>query len=384
MAAEIDDKLPSNSSWVHEAMRRIAVTALILAPTAAQSMADGVMFWREEIPPKIPYQRALILFDKGTETLILQSKYEIPKGDGNSTLGWVVPVPAVPEVASMPADMAWGLFMGLSEYSRPRITLIGPIVFAVLFGAVAGLSLLTLLVCLLSFVLPLPQRFKENRGRLARYSMLGLLISFPIIILRFTILRGSQGVDVIAEQRVGIYDVSVVRSDNTEGLIGWLNKNDFKFGDRDRAAFDSYISKGWCFVVAIINPSTGEKEPRIALEGLAAPLILRFPHTNPTYPVALTGTGGFETEILIYLASSTKMTANDRLTLRFAGEMRKGLSRELLSADIDPEGFFDPKKMNFPYLCKFKDRLTPDRMREDIIFSEAEDDKPYREHIVSW
>ena len=62
------------------------------------------------------------------------------------------------------------------------------------------------------------------------------------------------------------------------GLIGWLNKNDFKFGDRDRAAFDSYISKGWCFVVAIINPSTGEEERRIVSEGLAAPLILRFPH----------------------------------------------------------------------------------------------------------
>ena len=350
-------------------------------------MADGMMFWREEIPPKIPYQRALILFDKGTETLILQSRYEIPKGNGNSTLGWVVPVPAVPEVASMPADMAGDLFWYLSQYSQPRVTRIAPKVFAVLFVAVAGLSLLTLLVCLLSFVLPLPQRFKENRGRLARYSMWGLLISFPFIIIRsfsFAAAHGSLGVDVIAEQRVGIYDVSVVRSDNTEGLIGWLNKNDFKFGDRDRAAFDSYISKGWCFVVAIINPSTGEEERRIVSEGLAAPLILRFPHTNPTYPVALTGTGGFETEILIYLASSTKMTANDRLTLRFAGEMRKGLSRELLSVDIDPEGFFDPKKMNFPYLCKFKDRLTPDRMREDIIFSEAEDDKPYQEHIVKW
>jgi hypothetical protein len=365
-------------------MRRIAVTTLILALTVAQSMGDGVMFWRETIPPKIPYQRALILFDKGTETLILQSRYEIPKGDGNSTLGWVVPVPAVPEVASMPADMAQGLFTGLSEYSRPRVTIIGPTVFAVLFGVVAGLSLLTLLVCLLSFLLPLPQRFKENRGRLARYSMLGLLISFPIIILRFTTLRGSLGVDVIAEQRVGIYDVSVVRSDNTEGLIGWLNKNDFKFEDKDRAAFDSYISKGWCFVVAIINPSTGEEQRRIVSEGLAAPLILRFPHTNPTYPVALTGTGGFGTEIVIYLASSRKMTANDRLTLRFAGEMRKWLSRELLSAGINPEGFFDPKKINFPYLCKFKDRLTPDRMREDIIFSEAEDDKPYREQIVKW
>ena len=37
-----------------------------------------------------------------------------------------------------------------------------------------------------------------------------------IIIRRFATPGGSLGVDVIAEQRVGIYDVSVVRSDNTE------------------------------------------------------------------------------------------------------------------------------------------------------------------------
>ena len=384
MEAEIDCRLQSNSRWGHEPTRRIAVTTLILAATAAQSMADGVMFWREEIPPKIPYQRALILFDKGTETLILQSKYEMPNGNKNSTLGWVVPVPAVPELASMPADTAWGLFTYLSEYSKPKVTRIAPTVFAVLIVTVAGLSLLTLLACLLSFVLPLPQRFKEKRGRLAWYSMWGLFISFPFLAIRTLSVSPATGVDTLAEQRVGIYDVSVVRSDNAEGLIGWLNKNDFKFGDRDRAAFDSYISKGWCFVVAMINPTTGEKESRIVLEGLAAPLILRFPYTNPIYPVALTGTGGFETEIVIYLASSTKMTANDRLTLRFAGAMRKKHYRGLLSDDIDPEGFFDPTKMNFPYLCKFKDRLTPDRMREDISFSEAKDDKPYREHIVEW
>jgi hypothetical protein len=90
---------------------------------------------------------------------------------------------------------------------------------------------------------------------------------------------------------------------------------------KDTTVFDSYVSKGWCFVVAIINPSRGEEEHMIVSEGLAAPLILRFPHTTPIYPLALTGTGGFDTEILVYLASSEKMTAHDRLTLRFAGEM---------------------------------------------------------------
>ncbi len=366
-------------------MKRIAAIALILATTAAQSLADGKMFWRENIPPTIPYQRALILFGEGTETLILQSKYEIPVGSEKSILGWVVPVPAVPEIASMPADTAQHVFMYLSMNSQPKVTRRSHTVLTVLFFGIAGLSLLTLLLCLLSFVLPLPRWVNENRSRLACYSLCGLFFCFLMLIIipSFMKARGSLGVDVIAEQRAGIYDVSVVRSDNAKGLIDWLEKQDFKFGDQDTAVFDSYVSKGWCFVVAIINPDAGEKEHRIVSEGLAAPLILRFPHATPIYPVALTGSGGFETEILIYLASSTKMTAGDRLTLRFAGETYLR-SLELLSADVEPEGFLDLGKMNYPYLCKFKDKLTPDEMTDDIVFSEAEDDKPYRENIIKW
>jgi hypothetical protein len=37
-----------------------------------------------------------------------------------------------------------------------------------------------------------------------------------------------------------------------------------------------------------------------------------------------------------------------------------------------------------PYLCKFKGTLTPAQMEKDKVLVPAEDDEPYRKHIVMW
>ena len=367
-------------------MKLFVTAVLFLAAITSAAYADGKMYWRDTVPPDIPYQRALILFDEGTQTLILQSKYEVPKGDNPPPIGWVVPVPAAPELASMPADLAARVFFDLGRNSRPKVTDVAGSLFFVLFTTVAGLSLATLLLCLLSFVLPLPQWVKRNRDALSRYALCGLFGCFVMARLFSSLgspTRGGGGVDVISEQQVGIYDVRVVRSAESGPLIAWLNENDFKFGEADTAAFDSYVSKGWCFVVAVINPGAEVDKREVVSGGLAAPLIMRFPCANPVYPLALTGTGGFETDILVYLASTSKLTCDGRLTLRFAGEMW-GETLVDLAIRAEPEGFFDLDAMDFPYLCKFRDTLTPEQMREDIVFTKAADNAPYREHIWRW
>jgi hypothetical protein len=189
---------------------------------------------------------------------------------------------------------------------------------------------------------------------------------------------------VIAEYQVGVYDVRVVKSDDAEALIAWLNANEFKFNDEDKSAFDSYISRGWCFVVARIDPSAEHEEYELVSEGLAAPLILRFPHDTPVYPLALTSTGGHDTEILIYLAAETKMVCDERLTLRFAGEIYTPSFLSYLIDDVEPTGFFTAEQLSYPYLCKFRNTLTAEQMKEDIVFIPARDDTPYRERVVRW
>jgi hypothetical protein len=56
---------------------------------------------RKRYPPNIPYQRAVVWFNDEREILLLQSRYDANKAQPLSQLGWVVPVPAIPELATV-------------------------------------------------------------------------------------------------------------------------------------------------------------------------------------------------------------------------------------------------------------------------------------------
>ena len=353
-----------------------AAALIVLALSAAVS-ADGKMYVRETVPPTIPYQRALILYKGGIQTRILQSKYELPEEDGVVSLGWVVPVPTVPEVASMPAEHARYLFWSLSFRSRPALIRISEWIFGFCYiGCVVFI--------LIAVVWTLHKPHLRHKFLFYGVGIAMLFLMAAIFVPALSHVKGSFGVDVIAEHQVGVYDVRVVKSEDSEAMIAWLNSNDFKFGVEDREAFDDYISRGWCFVVARIDPSAEHEEYELVSEGLAAPLILRFPHEAPVYPLVLTGTGGHDTEVLIYLAADTRMACNDRLALRFADAL-SGIKDSLRSLeDVEPKDFFASHDLSFSWLCKFKAVLTAEQMKEDIVFIPAHDDTPYRERVVRW
>jgi hypothetical protein len=100
----------------------------------------------------------------------------------------------------------------------------------------------------------------------------------------------------------------------------------------------------------------------------------------------LTGTGGFNTEVLVYLATDAKMMCDDRLALRFAGD-RTWPHPYVSESDwehVEPRDFFKTGDLDCSYLCKFKGSLTPAQMSEDLVFQPADDKSDYREHIVEW
>ena len=78
------------------AMKRVIFFAAVVTVCLAEiALADGKFYTvPERVAPDLPYQRALIAHDGNRELLILQSKFEGEAKD----FGWVVPLPAVPEL----------------------------------------------------------------------------------------------------------------------------------------------------------------------------------------------------------------------------------------------------------------------------------------------
>jgi len=338
-----------------------------------------------------------LLFDGGYETLIVQSKYHM-SSSATSEFGWVVPVPSVPELASIDPHLAESLFFELAQASQPGVTRISNWWFwdflaLTCLVTVPAAGVLLLLLCLVSFFTPRLPFIRRRRGLLAVVSILLINIS-AISIAAIWVWRdnymlpmsasGGHAVDVIREEQVGIYDVQVVEADEPGDLIQWLNENRFQFDEEDTRVFDEYLRRGWCFVVARVDP-TRSADDKILAEGLVAPLILRFQTVAPVYPLALTSTAGHDTQVLLYVLSENKWQNDGRLELEYAGEAHlRGLEEVCREALPDmPAGCF-AYGGPLSFLCKFKGTLTPAQMGKDMVLVPAEDDEPYRKHITIW
>ncbi len=352
----------------------------LLCSAAGSARADGKMYWRENVPPSIPYQRAMIFFQDGVETLVLQSKYQMPGPGEAAPIGWVVPVPAVPELASVSADHAASIFNDLARSTAPQVT-----TSAMVF--INGLLLLAALFGLL-FVRMMFSRAEGSELARRRTFLYGSLFAAILMVLvavpQLPRSRGTSGVDVLRSARIGIYTAEVIKAKAPGDLIAWLQQNGFSHGDADTRALADYISRGWCFVAARIDPPADALPGDVTSEGLAAPLILQFPHDAPVYPLQLTGSGGYDTEVLIYLLSDRKWTATDRMMLRYYDVHPDVRLVGTLDFFSEPPQILNLDAEKLSHRHKFKELLTPARMSSDLLFSPASDSEPYREHRYEW
>ncbi len=369
------------------------ITGLILSEmfffsTANLLMADGKVYIPDKIPLEIPYQRALVVFDGGTETLLLQSKYRVRSSSPATFLGWVVPVPAVPVVASMETGEAEWLFMRMGRQTRlevvklwhdGHISSIGGIVFL-------AAGFLFLIFSGMGEILPSTHWVKRRQDAFFQNGIICLAVGvvFWASMSFFHLGQGRAAkelVDILETQKAGIYDVQVVKGKDPKDLIQWLNSHQFHFEKSDGNVFGQYIKQGWCFVVATVRSSKEDKAQQIEPEALVDPLVLRFPIKQAVYPLALTATMDHETQIDLYVLSEKKVQCDAKLKLFFAGDVDGSIVDGIQTR---PEILFSKKEKNLSCLTVFKGKLTPEQMRQDAHLPFALDNEPYRETKIEW
>lgn len=406
---------------------------LQLGLTAMPASADGKYYAKHiERVPSVPYQRALIAFDGEREILVVQSKFQ---GDADVRLGdigWVVPVPAVPEVGTMsPTNasrffknldrkaqvetivitewlmIALALFIGLA-LAHTLVAIIRLLFSGTRNGKLAWLSLALMIALYLipkvGEILVLPVgvaasivyagfsavKFISSGAWKSRANYWGW--SFPTLVLTCLILISiaipqfseytKKGVDIVKEEIVGKLEIKVIRAKTTDDLTAWLKERKFWFDQADVAVFDSYIAKGWVFVTA--RPvADAAREDVIGNRGMLAPLVLVFPTKSAIYPLALTATAAKEdrTQVDLYVFSPGKMDAGSRMRMIYASSDKLP---ELvnLAEYVEPRQLLERTVLKEGFLTRFFGALNAEGMRTDLVLQPAADNAEYNREFV--
>jgi len=369
-------------------VRRILLVCgfwLLLAPTSLL-LADGKFFVSDETPVGAPYQRVLLTHDGTNECLVIQSEYQVSEGSPATNIAWVVPVPGIPELGSLSPKAASRLFEVLAFATRPKVTRVSHVLALVFFIGLPAAGLIGFLLCLVSLMTSWPSWASLRRGLIAVTSGY-LLCTVPLALGWSWFSRtagGVEGIEIIKHEQVGVYDVHVVTSGGSAALIDWLRKGGFHFDQADQAVFDHYLDQGWCFVAARGNAGELHTDQEPTLEGLVAPLVVRFAARWPVYPLALTSTTGRATEFLIYVLSREKVACDDRL--RTSGHLfwRRSDIHDELSRLVEPASLLPNGNNALNRLTKFKGILSHYEMKKDLVFTPAADNQTVEEHVLVW
>ena len=265
--------------------RALVVLAAVILVLPAMALADGCYIPQVAYPamPEIPLQRALIIHRDGMETLIVESAFKSDSPD----VGWILPLPAEPTKFEV-ADS--GLLTSLAVCLRPKV--------------IHDLhNWYWPAICILIFIVPLALRaiLSDLGVTLAGVLVWGL---FSMLVLALFMPAGTSGgndtaspavAEILSAQKVGDYDIAVLRARRASELSRWLAENGLRSLDpRAQEIADDYLSRGWCFAVARLSRSAGG-------EAIPYPLSVTFPSERPVYPMRMTALAGTATRMELYV-----------------------------------------------------------------------------------
>jgi len=296
--------------------------ALLVAATGAR--ADG-MFVAPTMPPITePEQLGFVEWDEsaGTETLTLLPTF---RGEARE-FAWVVPVPAVPELAPAPR----ALFTDLVNLTAPRY------------------------------------RHRDDGWDCDGYTVDA---------------AAPDQVEVIRHELIGTYDVLVLGAAEAAALGDTLAAWGYLHAGNSAAVLPlltDYVQRGWVFVAVKVDSAAFAAaypgQDGIVSGGLD-PLALRFAVQEPVYPMRLSSvSAAWQTKVWVWVRAGHRMTmpgATPTYANSFSAAEREALMDAYPTAWARlPDGCF---------LTRLELTLAPDEMTADLPLARAPTDGEFRE-----
>ena len=235
------------------------VLAALIFGGPAPSRADGGFFTPPEYVMWEPIQQALLQYDSesGIEKLSIQPGFH---GDA-AAFAWVVPVPALPQVAPAPPQM----FRNLETLSRPI--------------------------------------YRDRDGDWDCFQSNTFSPDDT----------GSGGVEIISRDLVGYYDALVLGADEAPALRDSLTAWGFLHAGNEAAAtaaLADYIADGWYFVAMRVDTTAlAAIDPWNYGVYSLDPVELTFAAAAPVYPMKISALSASDvSEVHLYVATDHRMT----------------------------------------------------------------------------
>lgn len=345
----------------------LLVVAVLSCRTAA---GDGKFFPEAafEKAPDIPAQRALVRFKDGRETLIIEAAVD----SESKNLGWVIPLPAVPEKME---EVKPGLFESLTFCLGARITHdLGP--------RVRGMSFLCALIVLFVLGVVLSRSLVQPLLYVLIVAIIMAVATPNLLGKAGTPLARIPGIEIAAEKRVGSYDVKVLRAETPGALDEWLKANGFAaLGSEEKLAISDYIRERWCFFAAkLVRDEAGQAIPH--------PISFEFPAKEAVYPIKLTGLSGSSPYFEIFVVGDQAAefphlhtALCDRFSLsssEYEGDLWKA---EKVGVSIGHPALTG-LLWDGCVVTRLRGTLTPEQMKEDVTLGWRKP-RPHRDHFYS-
>ncbi len=343
-------------------IRIFFVVTLMFALRAAS--ADGKLY-ASDYTPEIPDQRALIAFDGERQVMLIESRVSLPDGQPTTSLGWVVPVPNVPEVAVADRSSVLRMYRQLRRNTDPRTLSVVPLVAVLLPFAFL-------------YVRDLRRNGHPDAPSLSASVWVGLIgcILASVSISDPPPIGDTPDIEIVKELRVGPLDAKIVRASSGSELVDWLQSNGFTYGKSDIKVIENYLQRKWLFVVAKLAPLPGT-----AFEGVSAspPIVLSFSTKEIVYPVLLTVTSGEALDLTLYVLAPTRVKPNVAMRTVFAGATYVRTDQLNMDGDKAAAALFAALNDSPSYVTKVSGNLPSDKISRDIVFNSAAGEGGFRD-----